>query len=67
MELRHQNDGRTWRPKHVELETFQEKRILYIQLDSNKTYVLRFSLFPSVFLETFWEIYFPLITPHSKL
>jgi hypothetical protein len=27
-----------WRPKHVELETFQEKRILYIQLDLNKTY-----------------------------
>jgi hypothetical protein len=35
------DDGRMWRPKHVELETFQEKRILYIQLDSNKTYVTK--------------------------
>jgi hypothetical protein len=35
------DDGRMWRPKHVELETFQENRILYIQLDSNKTYVTK--------------------------
>jgi hypothetical protein len=32
------DDGRMWRPKRVQLETFQEKRILYNQLDSNKTY-----------------------------
>jgi hypothetical protein len=32
------DDGCMWRQKHVELETFQEKRVLYIQLDSNKTY-----------------------------
>jgi hypothetical protein len=35
------DDGRMWRPKHVELETFKEKRILFIQLDLNKTSVTK--------------------------
>jgi hypothetical protein len=37
------DDGCMWRPKHVELEIFQEKLILYIQLDSNKTYISFYS------------------------
>jgi hypothetical protein len=35
------DDGCMWHPKHVEQNTLQEKRILYIQLDWNKTYVTK--------------------------
>jgi hypothetical protein len=31
------DDGCLWHPKHVEQKSFQGKRILYIQLDLNKT------------------------------
>jgi hypothetical protein len=31
------DDGCMWHPKHVEQKTFQEQRILYIQLDLNET------------------------------
>jgi hypothetical protein len=35
------DDGCMWHPKHLEQKTFQEKRILYIQFDLNKTYVTK--------------------------
>jgi hypothetical protein len=34
------DDGYMLHPKHVELKTFQEKRILYIQLDLNEIHFL---------------------------